>query len=275
MNITSAVALSLVSFVATVSCGQRSADPPLGGDNSLSGYDGVWLLVEGRGPQGPIDVSGEEVTLEITGREVRGGMACNSYFATAEIDGERFRPGNVASTAIGCKSRLHEIDNAYLAALRAVETAERRADELVLRGSQADLSYQFVPPPPDAELVGTSWRIHSLLFGRGPASSVSNAAPASLIFKDDGTMSGSTSCRDFTARWEQNGDEISVQNFSQSGTCIQRRNRDQDQHLIEVLDEGFLFEIDGMKLEVLDTDGELGAFYSAPCRLKPAIRCRL
>jgi heat shock protein HslJ len=254
-----------------MSCGQLSTNPSSGGSSS---YDGVWLLINGRGPQGPIDTSEDEITLEIRGREVSGGMTCNSYSGAAEIDGDLFRV-RVGSTQIGCSNRFHKIDDSYLAALGVVDKAERQENELALSGSRADLKYQFVPPPPDAELVGTPWRINSLLYGPDPSSLASSAARASLIFKDDGTMSGSTSCRNFTAQWERNDGEILVQKFSPSGPCERNRKRDQDRHLIEVLSDGFAFKIDGMRLEILANDGELGAFYSAPCRFKPAVRCSM
>lgn len=262
--------------LSMAACGQKgSPAPPLGRDGSPNTQEDVWLLVEGKGPEGRINASVDDIVLEIAGNRVRGGAACNSYDGQAQIDGTRFRISDVAVTEVGCKKQLHRIDEAYFAALTAVDTIEREGRELTLRGSQTLLFYELVPPPPDAPLVGTSWQIDSLLYGQGPDGWVSSATPASLRLGDDGTMSGSTGCRPFTARWKEEGNEILVEEFLPSGNCEEPHDRDQDQHLTSILGERFRFEIQGMRFEVLDEDGQVGAYYYAPCRLEPELRCRL
>jgi heat shock protein HslJ len=247
----------LVAIVLSASaCGGNGAavDP---------GYVGTWGLTEGRGPEGEVSlVDGYPITLIVSEGEVGGRSGCNGYGGQAEIDGSSFRlTEGLEMTAIGCDPPVMEAEGAYVAALSAADTIRRVDDTLVLTGPDTELRFVLVPPPPIAELTDTVWHLRSLIDGSGPDGVASSAEPAELVIGSDGSVSGTTGCRDLHGTWVESGDQILFAEFGAEGDCPASL-QDQDGHVVTVLGDGFIAEIDGQTL-TLTSQGGLGLQYSA------------
>lgn len=253
--------LPFVLVLAVAGCGGGLDVPGSGTEDP--GPTGSWQLVNGHGPEGPIPIlEGHAITLTFEEQGAIGGTAaCNHYFGDATIGGGSISISGVGASEMGCSpQQVMESERAYLQALPAVATYERTGDELVLTGPDTELVYERLAPPPTAELVGTRWELDSLIHGSGPDGAVSNAqGDGHLVLEDDGTLSGSTGCRDLWGEWSETGGTISMRSLSADGECPPELEA-QDGQVVEVL-ERFRAEVEGQRLTLTSPDGGTGLGY--------------
>jgi heat shock protein HslJ len=124
-------------------------------------------------------------------------------------------------------------------------------EELRLTGDDVELRFRPIPPVPTSELVGTEWLLHTLVDDE-TASSV--LAEPVLWLDPDGTVSGGTGCRSFSATWTVRGELVVFEDLVVEGQCTPDLES-QDAHVISVLGDGFQVGIDGDLLTALDPDG--------------------
>jgi heat shock protein HslJ len=259
-------ARSLVTIAfALAACGSPTSGGTSGGDGSSSvpeGFEHAWRLTEGRGPDGAIELfENYDFTLVIEDGAA-GGQACNHYGGDVEIDGSSYRSNGASMTDMACmEPGVMEAEAAYMAAYSAVESIRRDGDDLVLEGPDVFLRYEYVAPPPTADLVDTEWQLQSLLEGRGPEGTASSAHPATLLLTSDGEISGTTGCRSFDGKWVENGGEIAVPEMAMHGECSEEL-AEQDSFVVGVIGDGFKVEIEGQSLTVWDERGDLGLQYT-------------
>jgi heat shock protein HslJ len=149
--------------------------------------DGDWRLQAGTDHGKPIPiVAGSPVDLKIAGAQAGGTAACNHYGSKVRVSGSSLSFGEIVQTEMACANdRVMASEAAYLAALSKITKAERSGDSLVLTGPGVELSFVVVPPVADANLLGTSWILDSLISGQVASSTV---AEATLVFGADGRL---------------------------------------------------------------------------------------
>jgi heat shock protein HslJ len=81
------------------------------------------------------------------------------------------------------------------------------------------------------------------------------------VLTSDGTLSGSTGCRELEGEWTERGDELLFTRLAAEGHCSEDL-KEQDSHVLSVLGDGFTARIDGQTLMLL-SKGELGLGYRA------------
>lgn len=257
--------LGAALVVVAGACSERPAPPDGGGSAQPSAnapYDGTWKLIDGRGPGGKIPiVDGYRITMTIEEKAINGTAACNEYGGNVAIDGRSFDVLDGSSTETGCRRDVMDSETAYMEALLLADDVSRDGDTLTLTGKDVLLRFEIVPPVPTAELIDTRWELESLVHGRGNGAVVSSAVPAWLVLDRDGTIRGTTGCRDLNGEWTEDGDEIDFPIFGAKGNCPEGL-RDQDGHVVTVLGDGFAPTIEGDRLTLIDRGG-LGLEYRA------------
>ena len=258
------LALLALTLVVLTACarlgggGAGSQDP--GGTSGVERSDlaGAWQLVRGTGPDGEIRVpSGAHVTIAFEGDRV-SGQACNMYGGTYRLGED----GQLTLTAMGmtemaCQEPLMSLEAAYHAALAMVSKAAVADDRLTLEGDGVELVFDRQPPVADAALVGTFWNLETLIQGE-TASSVSGKAW--LVLNPDGTLSGSTGCRDFSASYLLGGRRLTVERLINTDIACKPDVAAQDDLVLRVLSAGPAIEIDGEQL-TLTAAGDAGLGY--------------
>jgi heat shock protein HslJ len=245
-------------IVSLAACGQRTLPAEPGGPSSS--YDGTWILVEGHGPQGDVPiVGGYRITLTIDGESISGTAACNSYDGEAAIDDTSFELSGAGMTEMGCKPNVTESQDRYMTALLAADKVALNGDTLTVSGKDTELLFEVLPPIPTAELIDTNWELETLLYGTGPEGMAASARPANLLLKSDGTLKGTTGCRDLYGDWKQDGDEIAFTTFGAEGNCP-KELRDQDGLVVTVLGDGFTASIEEDRLTAIG-QGDQGLVY--------------
>jgi len=238
----------------------------IAGCGSLAGpvgdLGGNWLLERGTNGGQPIPiVAGSRITMTIEGSEIGGTAACNIYGGTIDVADGRVSIGALSMTEMACQEDVMASEAAYLAALARVESATRSANGLILSGPQVELRFALVPPVPDAALVGNAWVLDSLITRDAVSSTLGKEA--TLELGDDGTLSGSTGCRDFTGRYTISGDEVQVPELVTDDRACQADLAAQDDHVLSVIADGFTVQIEGDRLTLTATRGGLGLSYLA------------
>ena len=255
------LALVVILGVAPV-CGSEKTNEPGGGGSTPERYLGTWELTSGTGPEGDVPVNEEwPITLEIKKGGVSGTAACNSYSGRATITETSFSSPGFALTEMGCATKVMEAETAYIAALGAINSISGEEDSLTLSGENAELEFALLPPVPTASLTDTFWKLESLVEGEGPDGIAIAAEKGELELSKGGTLIGSSGCRHLIGKWIENGNEIQVTEFAAHGKRTQDL-KDQDDHVVGVLGDGFSASIEGQTLTLTATGGQ-GLIYRA------------
>ena len=246
---------------ALAGCGEprpRTTEPL----SPSTSYRGTWQLVEGHGPKGDVPVVDDfRITLNLRDKSASGTAACNWYSGDVVMRSGSFDMRGGGVTEMACRPDVMKSESAYLAALSAADVISREGDTLIIKGNAAELRFELLPPIPTAELINTRWALDTLIHGPSNDSVSSSARSGYLVLKSDGTVAGSTGCRELYGEWRENGDEIAFTTFGADGKCPVEL-RDQDGHVVGVLGDGFRVQIDGDQLQVLSRGG-LGLAYRA------------
>jgi heat shock protein HslJ len=230
----------------------------LTGGASVS-LDGEWQLQAGTNQGQPVPiVAGSHITFKIDGTQVGGSAACNIYGGTIRVNGTSITINALSMTEMACQENLMASEAAYLAALPRVTTVARNGNSLVLSGPQVELRYARVAPVANADLVGTTWRLDSLISGETVSSTLGEAT---LQLIGDGRISASTGCRKVTGRYtiSEGQAQVTLDPYDTIGCAAPLG--DQDAHVLNVLSSGFGVSIDGDRLTL--TAGDKGLGYRA------------
>ncbi len=227
-----------------------------GGDLS-----GEWRLQAGtnQGHAVPI-VPAAAITLKIHGTQVGGRAACNSYGGKLQVNGSAVTISELTQTEMACvDENVMASEAAYLAALAAVDRAERNGNSLVLRGPEVELRFALVPPVPDAALIGPLWVLESLIDGDAVSSTAGQQAILQLL--PDGKLTATTGCRSVTGSYTVSGThvEVTLDPFDTIGCAA--GVGDQDALVLAVLGGGFEVAITGDSMTL--TAGQQGLGYRA------------
>ena len=230
--------------------------------------DGIWELAAAT-------VDGEQITLlddyrvtaTITGDEIRGRAACNSYSATMLVAGDEVTFTEQGWTAMLCDAPVMVVEEAFEAAFDRVTSISRSGSVLRLSGPEVELEFALLAPAPMADLIEVTWMLSEIVQG-GTVTSAAEGADgpgdkAMLVLNEDGTLTGHTGCRELSGEYVVRGDEILFTSFSADGLCVPELEW-QDNQVVGVLGDGFTAEIAGSKLTVTSPGGDRLVFRAGP-----------
>lgn len=177
-------------------------DPPA---PALTGTN--WVLVE---PSRPGSETGSAITLRLEpdGR-LRGTDGCNRYGGTYTVDGAVIRiSGKLMGTRMACPGSLQTRAGEYTQSLVKAATFSIDNRLLVLSDSSGERLAIFQAD--SAELAGNSWRVTGYNNGRHAVTSVLTGTQLTLVFGEDGRVTGSAGCNTYFAPYRQSDESISI-----------------------------------------------------------------
>ena len=222
------------------------------------GIEATWRAVAG-------SVDGTAVTLietspitrVIEAGEAGGIAACNAYGGFVEVTDTTIEFLGVGSTEMGCEGPVMELEQTYLGSIGA---AQQQIFDYLIVGTSLTLSapaatwiFEWVVPTPDAELVGTTWVLNDLIDPAGYAHT-SGMEAGTLRLDPDGTVTGSTSCRELTATWSADGDGVQFDDLVVTGACTAEL-ADVDDQVVHVLEGPVSVHIDADHLVLMAQNG--------------------
>lgn len=235
----------------------------LGSDLSDS-VEGAWQLKSGSRGGEPIPVfDTHPITMTFEAGRLNGTAACNGYGGDYRLSGREFSiEEGLAVTEMACMpEEVMRSEQAFLDALLAVDRIELGNEELTLRGDDAELTLELLPPVPTAELTGTVWVLDGMLKGDALTSPLASADRATLELFTDGSFIGTTGCRTIAGSYEVSGAEVRFTSWQADGECSANLT-DQDSRVISALEGGFRVEIEGGRMTTWVT-GDEGLVYRA------------
>jgi heat shock protein HslJ len=221
--------------------------------------DGEWQLQAGtnQGQAVPI-VAGSRITLKVDGTKAGGSAACNTYGGTIQVSGSSVAISALSMTEMACQENLMASEAAYLAALPRVTTVALTGNSLVLSGPEVELRYTRVPAVADADPIGTTWILESLVSGETVSSTV---AQATLQLGADGRIAATTGCRQVTGTYTISEGRVQVTLDPYDTIACAAPLGDQDTHVLKVLGGQPTIGVDGDRLTL--TAGDKGLGYRA------------
>jgi heat shock protein HslJ len=227
-----------------------------GSDGGGVPTDQAWQLTEIAGPNGATiaPIPGTPPTLMFDEGTAAGNASCNQYSGSFELDGSSLTFGLLASTQMFCgEPGAMAQEAAYLAALDTVDSWAIDGETLTLSSNGGPvLVYAAI----SQDLAGTSWDLLAYNNGTGGFQSAAIGVSVTAAFADDGTLSGSSGCNDYTATWGT--DETSIEIVPGAATlmaCADEAAMAQETRYLELLGLADTYIVDAGTLELFDADG--------------------
>jgi heat shock protein HslJ len=222
----------------------------------------------------PLIVFGESGTLT-------GAAGCNLYSAPYRINDSTIAVEPVVATAAypAEEQELVQQESRYRDLLVAAASYRVEGDRLTISGPSGRelLVFARAEQPESVPLLSTEWRLTHYTTGSG--STVASPVPGTsitLVFDDDGTLSGSAGCNAYSAPYRVNETGISVERvIATKASCAEPAGiMEQEGTYLDLLRSAAGYRIVGDTLAVIDGNGRAILFYTArwaegPEREKP------
>jgi heat shock protein HslJ len=197
-----------------------------------------------------------QITIQFQEGQVAGSAGCNRYFASYQLDGDRLTVGPTGTTMMACQAEVSEQERLYLAALENAASVRIVEDRLELVDAQGSTVLAFDRDVP-APLVGTTWKLVSVHDGASALVSALSGTEITALFGDDGTVSGSAGCNNYTASYQTDQEALT---FGPAATtrkaCAAPEGvMEQESAYLAALASTATYRIEGDGLELLDAEG--------------------
>jgi heat shock protein HslJ len=204
-----------------------------------------------------------EITLAFVDGRIAGNSGCNQYGGGVQIDGKSIEVGALMSTMMACEEQVMNQEQAYQAALGSAATFEITEETLTISNEQGNviLSFSALQPAP---LVGTQWSLISYNNGKQAIVSIQVGTTISASFSQDGNVSGSAGCNNYTASYEINGDQMTIGPAAATRKfCGQTGVMEQEDAYLRALGLVASYRIEGDSLTLYDSGGATYLTYTA------------
>ncbi|WP_214021393.1 META domain-containing protein [Methanoculleus sp.] len=251
------------------------ADTPPDGANKIAEplAGTAWDLVAFRADNGsivaplpgaePLIIFGESGTLS-------GSAGCNLYSAPYRINGSTIAVEPIEGTEAhpaAMQDLVHQ-ESRYQELLVAAASYKVEGDRLVLSGPSGKdlLVFERSDQPKSMPLLSTEW--HLARYTTGGGSTVASPVPGTnvtLVFDDDGTLSGSAGCNAYSAPYRVNETGIAVERvIATKASCAEPAGiMEQEGAYLNLLRSAAGYRIVGDTLAVIDGNGRATLFYEA------------
>ncbi|HOB17884.1 MAG TPA: META domain-containing protein [Candidatus Methanoculleus thermohydrogenotrophicum] len=211
----------------------------------------------------PLIIFGESGTLS-------GSTGCNLYSASYRINGSRISIESIAITGAypAAAKGLMQQESRYRELLVAASSYRVNGDRLVLSGPSGKdlLIFSRAEQPEAVPLLATTWRLTH--YSIGGSSAVTSPVPGTnvtLVFDDDGTLSGSAGCNAYSAAYRLNETGLVVERVIATKTsCTEPAGiMEQESAYLTLLRSAAGYRIVGNTLVVIDNKGRAILFFAA------------
>ncbi len=204
-------------------------------------------------------VDGSRVRLTFEGGRLSAQAGCNTMFGGYEIDGDVLVVEGLGMTEMGCPGDLAEQDAWLSDVLTGRPSIAVDGDELTLTsGTTVVTLTDRVVADPDRPLVGSVWRVDSLISGDA-VSSTPGDAQASLVFGDDGTVQVRGGCNTGSASYTAGEGTVTIGPVRMTRMACDDERGELETAVLRVLDAGELqVKIEAGRLTLTGDGGGLG-----------------
>jgi heat shock protein HslJ len=203
------------------------------------------------------------VTASFVDGNVSGSAGCNRYFASYTVDGASLTVGAVGTTVMMCPEPIMAQESAYLAALSAAASYQIVDGKLEIADADGNVLLIFHVQEPTT-LTGVTWYAVSVNNGRGAVQGLVAGTEITALFGEDGSLSGSAGCNNYSAQYTTDGDAISIGPAAMTMMmCVDPEGvMEQEMAYVTALSNATVYAIQGNALELRDSGGALQASFS-------------
>lgn len=250
------VLLLTMAVLVLSSCGQVTS--PSGQAPDLEGRTFLSTGVTDDGAPRDL-VEGSRIRLTFEDGNLSAHAGCNTMFGGYRLDGEVLVVEDMGMTEMGCPGGLAEQDTWLSGLLTARPAVGVEGDDLTLTAGATVISLaDRAVADPDRPLVGTHWRVDSLISGDA-VSSTPASAQASLTFGEDGTVAVRGGCNTGSATYTAGADGVSIGPVGMTRMACDDERGELERAVLQVLDAGDLqVTIEADRLTLSGEGGGLG-----------------
>ncbi|MCA9869300.1 MAG: META domain-containing protein [Anaerolineae bacterium] len=203
-------------------------------------------------------------TLTMADGQAGGNTGCNNYFGSYTLDGDSLTFGPMGATMMACPEPQAMQEQAYLAGLENVASYAIVGNQLHLFNADGEIIMAFEPQQ-STSLTGTVWSATMVNNGNQAVTSLVIGTEITAIFGDDGSLTGSAGCNNYTTTYEVDGDSISIgMGASTMMFCAEPEGvMDQEAQYLAALETAATYTISADRLELRTADGALAVSYVA------------
>ncbi len=203
-------------------------------------------------------------TLLMQDGQAGGTTGCNNYFGSYTLDGDSLTFGPMGATMMACPEPQSMQEQAYLAGLGNVAGYVIVGNQLHLLNADGEIIMAFEPQV-SAGLTGTIWSATGVNNGNQAVVSLVADTQITAIFAEDGTLSGTAGCNNYSTTYEVDGDSITIaMGASTMMFCGEPEGvMDQEAQYLAALETAATYTVAGDKLELRTADGALAVSYVA------------
>lgn len=203
---------------------------------------------------------GSRIRVEFRDGQLTGNAGCNNYFGSYTVDGQNIQISEqVGMTGQLCHpEEVAKQEQAYLRALLSTRTFVIENEQLQLADAEGNVVATFSVLEPLA-LVGTPWTVLRYNNGRGGVTSVIRETEITAVFAEDGTLSGSAGCNDYSTTYQTDGNSITISDtfaLTQKLCSTPEGIDQQEREYLAALVGATTFELTDNGLEMRGADGQ-------------------
>ncbi len=224
----------------------------------------TWQLLAFLDSNGMVSMPRVESTILLQNGEAGGQGGCNMFFAPYTLDGALLTFGPAGSTMMACEESAMAQEQAFLANLEKVASYQIVADQLQMADESGALVLAFEPQE-QTPLTGTLWQAVSVNNGQEAVASVISGTLLTATFGEDGTLTGSAGCNNYTGGYTVDGAAIQISPLGMTRMfCAEPEGiMEQEMAFGVALESAATFSIQGDMLELRTADGALAANFVA------------
>jgi heat shock protein HslJ len=191
-------------------------------------------------------------TAEFTDGQAFGSTGCNLYQAPYSINSDSIMFGDPAQTGSACDPDYTVQGDAFIQAMQATERYVLSGDGLELTDAAGAAQVVFRPAT-ELSLTWVDWQLVWYDEGTSPL----GGTQINLVFRDDGTLTGTAGCNSYSADYQIDGDQLVIAAIAQTEmACMDPDGvMSQETDYLDALDRVTAFTTTLTSLELLDADG--------------------
>jgi heat shock protein HslJ len=220
-----------------------------------------WIVTDVNGAA-PLPDTTITASFEADGN-LSGTDGCNRYGATYELDGNQITITPGMTTMMACPDPIMQQAGEYMAALESATNYQIQGDTLELLDAGGNAVATFTAQP--TSLPGTSWTVIGYNNGRGGVVSVIIGTEITAVFGEDGTLSGSAGCNNYTASYE--ADDAGNISIGPAATtrmmCSDPEGiMEQENEYLASLETAATYNVEGERLQLRTAENSLAADFT-------------
>ncbi|MDX1874929.1 META domain-containing protein [Mycolicibacterium sp. 120266] len=209
-----------------------------------------------------VAVTGEQIpgdgplTVTFADGQLRTFAGCNHGSGPVDLSGGRVVT-QLATTMMACPPPIGDADAWVDRLFRAQPSWALSGDTLTLSGPTATVTLRDKKVvDPDRPLIGTSWRVDTLLTAQAATTSMAlEQAKPGLTLRPDHTVTGWTGCNTFYGRVDVTGDTATFGPLNLSGPACTGEVGDIERSILRALTGSVTASIDADRLTLTGAEG--------------------